>query len=119
MCYIGKSIKQENFIKRQLQVPIYHSTVIFVDDFDQAKKFCQASEFIEDCKNGSAGFTLVDECGTILLCVTDGDLSTLVHELSHVAYFILDHVGVEHDPEAHESYSYLLAFLFDKTRGWL
>lgn len=66
--------------------------------------------------NGKASLNIHSKTGdkVILVGVFDGELSTLVHECGHVAFWILDHVGVKlADGEGNEAYCYLLQTLVD------
>ncbi|MBF0215243.1 MAG: hypothetical protein HQM00_17070 [Magnetococcales bacterium] len=53
----------------------------------------------------------------IFLCgVFSGDNATLVHELFHIAFCVLDLAGVRVTEDNHEALAYLLGFLFRATR---
>ncbi len=43
-----------------------------------------------------------------------GNMATLVHELSHAAMFTFDRIGMPHNADTDEAYSYLLGFLMKK-----
>lgn len=43
-----------------------------------------------------------------------GDMATLIHELSHAAMFTFDRIGMPHNSDTDEAYSYLLGFLTKK-----
>ena len=42
------------------------------------------------------------------------NMATLIHELSHAAMFTFDRIGMPHNPDTDEAYSYLLGFLTKK-----
>lgn len=47
--------------------------------------------------------------------INDNDhLGTLVHELSHVCMYTFDRIGMPHNMDTDEAYSYLIAFLMRK-----
>lgn len=80
------------------------------DDYYDGCGFC--SEY--DGKNGSH---------TVIVHICDWKLDTLVHELGHAVFKILDHRGVETGSGSRETFCYLLDFLFAEfypttTKRW-
>jgi hypothetical protein len=65
---------------------------------------------------GMAGhFVTENEEFSYFLMLEKHDLTTLCHECGHLAYMILDAVGVRHDVNNHEAFCYLLHHIFEKA----
>lgn len=66
--------------------------------------------------SGLAGVLFTEDGnGRWFIYLEEKDLSTLSHESVHVAYMMLEMVGVEHDANNHESFAYLQEFIFSET----
>jgi hypothetical protein len=55
-----------------------------------------------------------DRAGYFLVGVFNGELGTLVHELAHTAFKVLNHVNVRADFKHQEAFAYLQQWLFDE-----
>lgn len=81
---------------------------------DAIREICDS---LRDCKLGQ---TLQIKGSGILVYLpkepSDAkDMGTLVHELFHAAYFILQKAGIDCNDSADEAYAYLLQFLSEKV----
>lgn len=65
---------------------------------------------------GFVEYTVLGSDGVLLLCVFDGKVTTLAHEVFHAAVRYLAYVGVPLVPDAaNETHAYLIEYLMDKT----
>ena len=67
--------------------------------------------------SGLAGLlcTTSNEHAWWFIYLEEKDLSTLSHEALHLAYMILDMVGIEHDINNHEALAYLQGHIFKEA----
>lgn len=72
-------------------------------------------DFDVDTVDGCLFYECYEKHGVFLLCVFDGNVSTLAHEAFHAAVRILHHAGVPLQPnEANEAHAYLIEFIVSK-----
>lgn len=100
------------------EVPLYGSCVYFVQslaDYNLCMDFYKMKHSKDDCV-GKVQWCVNKKDGTtfFMLGVFDGKPSTLVHELAHLTFFVLAHVGVPvKEGKPNEAYCYLLDSLYD------
>lgn len=70
-------------------------------------------ESLDSCQGLSGGVSCVDSAHWVIY-LREKDLVTLSHECVHLAYFLLDAVGVEHNVNNHEVFAYLQDHLFSE-----
>lgn len=70
----------------------------------------------ESPAKGLAGACTELSPGHYLIGWFDGKLSTLVHECTHAAMFLLQHVGIDPTDSQGETLAYLLEWLFVQGR---
>ena len=56
----------------------------------------------------------VDGSHIVVIGWFDGVVSTLIHEVSHTTFYVLDSAGVLLTPDNHETFCYLHEYLFNK-----
>ena len=106
---------------KEFSVPLYGGRVYIFDNKDKAR---QAHEYLTkkptEAMTGAGRTTQFDNSDngavSYVICVFDGKTCTLVHELAHLTFFILDRAGVPVDVGANnEAYCYLLDTLFEES----
>jgi hypothetical protein len=73
------------------------------------------AEWIDGC----AGLTAWADDGSIILVVLDGKRATLVHECTHAALFVLEHVGIDPFASNGEPMAYLLDSMYTACENGL
>lgn len=104
---------------REFGVPLYGGRVYIYDSFEkwrQAKQYLTKEPGDDTPSLGKCTFLTSNTGSAIaLILVTNGNTGTLVHELAHATFFILDRAGVPvKEGEANEAYCYLLDALFER-----
>jgi hypothetical protein len=100
-------------------VPIYGGRVALVKSLKVWKQCVDylagpGKEMPTGCGGAHQHFTAPGS-SVYLVGVFDGRKSTLVHELAHCTFSVMDHVGIPTPPdEKNEAYCYLLDALFEK-----
>ena len=56
----------------------------------------------------------IDGSHVVVIGWFDGDLSTLMHEVTHTTFYVLDGAGVKVDANNHEVFCYLQEYIFSK-----
>ena len=102
-----------------IEVPLYGCEVYFVNTREDWDK-CMVAIGCTSRAEGMAGLSaqmVGPEGRTIFMVgVFDGGLQTLIHELAHTTFHILEYVGVPVERGApNEAYCYLLDTLFELT----
>lgn len=112
-----------------IQIPLFGGWAMLTldrDQHDRAMKWLGAKPYGDD-QFKCLGFCdeLDDKEGRqcIIVHVSDWKLDTLVHELAHAAFKILDHRGVETGSGSRETFCYLIDHMFAEffpatTRRW-
>jgi hypothetical protein len=101
---------------RRLSVPIFGGTVYLATSRKQLDKLTDRfdCERVGQYQGGCAIRIKHTKTGEriYLAAVFDGTIATLAHELAHVTFFILSHVGVEIEEDGcNETFCYLLTHL--------
>lgn len=119
-----KSVTNKTF---KLIDHIYHSDILVViGEYEYLKKvlakkgidvgknnkdfYAETGEIWEKSNNSLSGYYI----RIPKIDFTNLNYSTIVHELTHLTYWILDRVGVEHNAANHESFAYLLEMFFSQ-----
>lgn len=101
---------------------IYHAKpygvkVRFAPSLKQARAIC--SRMGVSLPEGCVGFTAWAPDGSIILAVLDGNRATLVHECTHAALFVLEHVGIDPFASNGEPMAYLLDSMYTACENGL
>jgi len=94
----------ENGIVPSLESPLLQ---MYMDPFMNIKVTSLATTALYD--NGVIGIKIKQ-----FYLDDNGDMATLVHELSHAVMYTFDRIGMPHNADTDEAYSYLLGFLVKK-----
>lgn len=109
-------------------VELYHQPVtIIVGEKDVAIEWLRkrmnpvAFEDTSERLRGSSGYALQADTGggvhnMIWVPNIDEDYDTLVHETLHIAFYILDYVGVPANPDSQEAIAYLQGYLLSQAK---
>lgn len=105
---------------RKIKVDMFGQEVLLFDsrkDIDKwlKKNPIESQEDFEtslDTCTGLSGAVLTEDDAHWVVYLAEKDLRTLTHECVHMAYFLLDVAGVEHDVTNHEVFAYLQDYLF-------
>jgi len=108
---------------KRVKVHLYGSHIFA---FNNRKHFAKAADYLgtdlpqvgidglsvqlEHTENGSSIY---------LLGVFDGKLSTLVHEVAHIAHFVTARAGFDSGVGNGEPYAYLIGHMFDKLEKFI
>lgn len=109
---------------RSIDVPLFTGKVYLVTTM---KEYNQLLKHVDQakCTNVVAGKALFLKNSTTGECnyiagVFNGSIETLVHELAHITFFILNEHGVSiQDGQSNETYCYLLGSLFNSLKEML
>lgn len=109
---------------KKLFVPIYKAPIYFLSNCSEkeAKKQFKPYGFDTEWREGAMGKTIAtyfEDDGTIIygLWIREiRDLSYLVHEVCHLANFILQDRRIVIYPENDEAFAYLVEYLFKELR---
>ena len=110
----------------ELEDKIYHSvTDVIIGDWEYFTKFLRGREIEPDVQNkewiAETG-TIINDDGTLMnyyiripaIDFTTINYCTIVHELSHLSFYVLDRAGIKFGAENQEPFTYLLEmFLSD------
>lgn len=104
-----------------MEVPLFGGRVYLAlntSEFEQALSYLDLSSEERAPSDSAQGATLVashkDGETIYLVGVFDGLVRTLVHELAHVTFFVLDGAGVETGEGDRETFCYLQDNLFTR-----
>lgn len=109
---------------RSVDVPLFTGKVYLVTTM---KEYNQLLKHVDQakCTDVVAGKALflknytTGECNYIV-GVFNGSIETLVHELAHITFFILNEHGVSiQDGQTNETYCYLLGSLFNSLKDYI
>lgn len=109
--------KPEFRIDDETTLGIFPGTVYLItseEKWHDTMHYLTAEESVEALGSGRAK-AMIDSNGVVIyfIGVFDGSLAALVHECSHVMFYILDYVGVEIDRgAANETFCYGIDKLF-------
>lgn len=100
-------------------VPIYGGRVVLIRSL---KVWTQCVDYLAGPRKempagygGAHQHFVAPGSSVYLVGVFDGRKTTLVHELAHCAFAVMDHVGIPVAPDCrNEAYCYLLDTLFEK-----
>lgn len=105
-----------------IQIPIFGGYVMLALDkgqFDQIMDYLKienaerpSDDHFDKCLGFCTEYENKDGSQCVIVAVNDWRLDTLVHELSHAAFMICDHKGVETDKGKRETFAYLIDYLF-------
>ena len=113
-CQFLVSINQDN---EDLVISLIEAHVLYSAEDPELKDYME--HFIGMEKNHLAR-TVKHDNGVISIKINKFDendanhMATLVHELSHAVMFTFDRIGMPHNADTDEAYSYLLGFLMKK-----
>ena len=118
----------------KIQIPIYREVLhVFFGSIEecieaQRKDGCKEIDIeewrrhIED-KNPDGEYSLSNDTYHLIWqeCTPETILeySTLVHEIEHAVFYILDSRGLKHTEESDEAYAYLFGFLFCEIDNYI
>lgn len=98
---------------KAFEIPMYRCVVSIAYNAEVYKR-CQAYFEDEDEELYAGATRKYEEGSQYLVGVFDGTSSTLVHELAHAAFMILDHVGIPIETDGNnEAYCYLIGYLME------
>jgi hypothetical protein len=108
---------------KKFKIDVYGQTVLLFESKKDLEKW-QEKNLVEDPENLKAEIAMSAGMAGVM-CMQDGgvhwfiyleekNLVTLCHESCHLAYLILDMVGVIHTSENHEMLAYLQDYIFGK-----
>lgn len=117
---------------KSYHVPIFGGWVVLTLDREEHDKYM---EWLDIAENDRPTDDLFQCCGfcneyiskdgnqTVIVHIGDWRLDTLVHELSHAVFKLLDHRGVETGSGSRETFCYLIDTLFAEfypttTKRW-
>lgn len=111
---------------KKINVDVYSQEVLVFDGFKKLEKWIKKNpisqeeqEQLDSLMSYSSGFAGI--CSTLngenywFIVLKEKDLITLTHECLHIAYMMLDAIGVEHDVENHEALCYLHHYIFGEA----
>jgi hypothetical protein len=113
-CQFLISINQDN---EDLVISLIEAGVLYSAEDPELKDYME--HFIGMEKNHLAR-TVKHDNGVVSIKINKFDkndvnhMATLVHELSHAVMFTFDRIGMPHNADTDEAYSYLLGFLMKK-----
>lgn len=116
-----KPLTKKDMLKTKcIHVPIFGGWVVLTLDRAEHERYLEwmridkrdwpENEFYDGC--GFCGEYFSPASHTVIVHICDWRLDTLVHELSHAVFKILDHRGVETGSGSRETFCYLLDYLF-------
>lgn len=102
-------------------IPVYGGRIFFCRDakaWNQCQKHMGSADTTDGKVSGLCGELINSESGEVVYLIGwfAGGGATLVHELAHVTFFILDRAGVPVEPGGdNEAYAYLLDTLYTEA----
>jgi len=102
---------------KKFKIPIYDMHIWFSMDRDELWKIVNKKDMMKEAENFDYcdGATIVQTGESIIYVgVFDSRMSTLAHELIHVAMRVCQTVGIEMDINNQEPFAYLYTWLFEK-----
>lgn len=101
-----------------IEVPLFNvGKVEFITSYDEAQQRVVDLGLVYSVRDtlGLVEYATLQSDGVLLLCVFDGKVATLAHEIFHAAVRYLDYVGVPLIPgAANETHAYLIEYFMDK-----
>jgi hypothetical protein len=113
-CQFLISINQDN---EDLVISLIEAHVLYSAEDPDLKYYM---EHFLGMENNNLARTVRHDNGVISIKINKFDendgshMATLVHELSHAVMFTFDRIGMPHNADTDEAYSYLLGFLMKK-----
>lgn len=113
---------------KKLKIPVFNQTILVSNKISEIKKYCKRNNFhlsATDHLHQTLGCVSVlpsiDEDGdptnegALYMYVSEGaSIPTIVHESTHAAMMLCEHIGVSVDVDEQETYAYLTAFIFNE-----
>jgi len=116
----------------KIEIPIYRITVhLFFGSEEDCKKAIIADGETEliaqqwaSGKDEYEGSFSVEDDGYTLIWVRKlpesvGDYGSLIHEIEHCTFEILNSRGVKHSDDSDEAYAYLLGWLYEEIENFI
>lgn len=104
----------------RLKCDPYPNEIWFTDDRKAYEDKCHARLGGGDWSGHGAGVTSYSHNRRrMVIGIFDGRLRTVVHELGHATFNVLDFIGQPVDAEHSEAYCYLQDHLFNQAYEWL
>ena len=115
-----------------VKIPIYHTHLyVFFGDKEECVKSLQKAKkgkrkqssidtTLETMSDSRGCFiqSIIDYYNLLWLPIlpnTIDEFSTLIHEIAHATFYILDNAGLVHTKDSDEAYAYLQAFIFSEV----
>lgn len=102
-----------------IDIPLFNvGKVEFITSYDEAQQRILDLGLAYSVHDslGFVEYTVLGSDGVLLLCVFDGKITTLAHEVFHAAVRYLAYVGVPLVPNAaNETHAHLIEYLMDKA----
>jgi hypothetical protein len=116
-----------NVLHQRIKTPLFHCTydVVVGDTMNDIKRFLKETPHLDASDSVSIdmmGFTyVINTHGTYMVIVLSAEAfkdapdiySTLVHEITHLSWYILEAVGIEITTGNHEIQAYLNQSLYE------
>lgn len=110
---------------RPLHIPIYNQTMYFFDSMKDIERFSKkegydyssvahlehALGFVGILRKNPKDDNEEFGEGSLIMLVLNKDLDVVIHEATHAALMLCDHVGINVDIDNQEPYAYLTAFI--------
>jgi hypothetical protein len=111
---------------KKINVDVYGQEILVFSSFKKLENWIKKNPVSEEEMNqlnqlmghahGFAGICrTLDDQDHWFIVLKEKDLITLTHECLHIAYMMLDAIGVEHDVENHEALCYLHHYIFGEA----
>jgi hypothetical protein len=105
---------------KEVKVPLYGFRIFFCNDEselrDYIKKNAPDPETALPGKDRFLGlcpdFQGKDGCKHRIMAIVDGNMSTLAHEATHMAFIVLEAAGITVEADNNEALAYLVDWLF-------
>lgn len=116
----------------KINIPIYRTTIhLFFGNIEDCKKAIiadgqneiTATAWVKDNDKYEGAFT-VEETGYTLIWLSKfpesvGDYGSLIHEIEHCTFDILNSRGVKHSDDSDEAFAYLLGWLYEEIENFI
>ncbi len=116
----------------KIEVPIYRITLhLFFGPEEDCKKAMiadgepelVAQQWLPSKEEYDGSFSVEDDGYTLLwlrrLPESIGDYGSLIHEIEHCTFEILNSRGVKHTDDSDEAYAYLLCWLYEQIENFI
>ena len=113
---------------KKINVDVYNQQIKVFESFKSVRKWISKKENevdenenaeLENLMNFSTGFAgivkTIDGTNHWVIALEEKNIITLTHESLHMAYMMLDFIGVEHTVDNHEALCYLHHFIFGEA----